>query len=36
MNHLAAMQQPYRAAFEGVVLRIVRTCILAQRFGIAL
>lgn len=29
------MQPVDRAVFEGVVLRIVSTCILAQRFGLA-
>lgn len=35
VDHLAGMQPADRAAFEGVVLRIVSTCILAQRFGLA-
>jgi hypothetical protein len=35
MDQVAAMQRADRAGFEGVVLRIVRTCILAQRFGLA-
>lgn len=35
MDRLAVMQPANRAAFEGVVLRIVSTCILAQRFGLA-
>ncbi|MGH3550632.1 MAG: asparagine synthase (glutamine-hydrolyzing) [Pseudonocardiaceae bacterium] len=35
MDQVAAMEPADRAAFEGVALRIVSTCILQQRFGIA-
>jgi asparagine synthase (glutamine-hydrolysing) len=35
MDQIAAMEPAVRAAFEGVVLRIVSTCILQQRFGLA-
>lgn len=35
MDQVAAMEPADRAAFEGVVLRIVSTCILQQRFGLA-
>jgi len=35
VDRLAVMQPANFAEFEGVVLRIVSTCILAQRFGLA-
>lgn len=35
MDQVAAMDPADRAAFEGVVLLIVSTCILQQRFGLA-
>ncbi|MBA2472252.1 MAG: hypothetical protein H0V41_08460 [Pseudonocardiales bacterium] len=35
MDQVATMEPADRAAFEGVVLRIVSTCILQQRFGLA-
>lgn len=35
MDQVAAMEPADRAAFEGVVLRIVSTCVLQQRFGLA-
>lgn len=35
MDQVAAMEPAGRAAFEGVVLRIVSTCVLQQRFGLA-
>jgi asparagine synthase (glutamine-hydrolysing) len=35
MDKVATMEPADRAAFEGVVLRIVSTCILQQRFGLA-
>ncbi|MGH3928830.1 MAG: asparagine synthase (glutamine-hydrolyzing) [Pseudonocardiaceae bacterium] len=34
MDHVAGMAPAQRAAFEGVVLRVVSTCILQQRFGL--
>ena len=35
MDHVAGLAPDDRAAFEGIVLRVVSTCLLQERFGLA-